>query len=85
MKVKQSAATMDSSIPRGNKMRLRNDTDTICINTDRLCLTLASTPEAVREVQRLRYKIFVESGVFSACSNEKMAWTQTNSMPFATI
>jgi putative hemolysin len=50
-------------------MRLQDDCGAIRINTNRLCLTLASTPEEVREVQRLRYKVFVESGEFAACSN----------------
>ncbi len=35
----------------------------------RLTLSLASTPEEIREVQRLRYQVFVESGNLSALSN----------------
>jgi putative hemolysin len=38
--------------------------------TARLTLSMASTPEEVREVQRLRYKVFIETQGLSALVNE---------------
>lgn len=40
-------------------------------HTARLTLSMASTPEEVREVQRLRYKVFIESLGLSALANEE--------------
>ena len=40
-------------------------------DTPKLSLSLASTPEEVREVQRLRYKIFIENNGLSALANEE--------------
>jgi putative hemolysin len=37
--------------------------------SSRLALSLASTPEEVREVQRLRYKVFIETGGLTALAN----------------
>jgi putative hemolysin len=37
----------------------------------KLSLTLASTPEEVREVQRLRYKVFIEAMGLSSLANEE--------------
>lgn len=37
----------------------------------RLTLSLASTPKEVREVQRLRYKVFIESQGLSALANDE--------------
>jgi putative hemolysin len=39
--------------------------------TPRLALSLASTPKEVREVQRLRYKVFIEGQGLSALANEE--------------
>jgi putative hemolysin len=39
-------------------------------NVSKLVLSLASTPEEVREVQRLRYKIFIETMGLSDLANE---------------
>lgn len=38
--------------------------------TPRLSLGLASTPEELREVQRLRYKVFIETNGLSALAND---------------
>jgi putative hemolysin len=43
-------------------MRLHTDAAAIRTTTNGLCLSLATTIEEVREVQRLRYEVFVESG-----------------------
>lgn len=40
-------------------------------NVSRLSLSLAATPEEVREVQRLRYRIFIESAGLSALANDE--------------
>lgn len=40
-------------------------------NFSKLSLSLASTPEEVREVQRLRYRVFIEAMALSALSNQE--------------
>jgi len=47
-------------------MRLLNRSSETVPSQARLTLNLASTPEEVREVQRLRYKVFVEKMGLSA-------------------
>lgn len=54
----------------------------IRLNTDGLSLTLASTPEEVRAVQRLRYRVFIESAGLNDQANAS-AWTQMSLMPVA--
>ena len=50
-------------------MRLATVSKEAAPNFSKLSLSLASTPEEVREVQRLRYKVFVESMGLSALAN----------------
>ena len=52
-------------------MRLLNTATGTAQGNSRLTLSLATTREEVREVQRLRYKIFVESSGRSALMNEE--------------
>ena len=40
-------------------------------NFPKLSLSLASTPEGVREVQRLRYKVFVEAMALETLENHE--------------
>jgi hypothetical protein len=50
----------------------------------KLSLSLATTPEEIREVQRLRYKVFIES---RACLRWQMrkVWIRMSSMNIAII
>ena len=50
-------------------MRLLTSTADASNVQGKLTLSLASTPEEVREVQRLRYKVFVETMGLSALMN----------------
>lgn len=50
-------------------MQLLTNSASVAPNSSRLSLSLASTPEEVREVQRLRYHIFIESAGLSALAN----------------
>jgi len=50
-------------------MRLLTPTPEQQTNTSRLTLSLATTPEEIREVQRLRYKVFIETLGLSALEN----------------
>jgi putative hemolysin len=50
-------------------MRLLTTAADAAINFPKLSLSLASTPEEVREVQRLRYKVFIEAMGLSALAN----------------
>lgn len=52
-------------------MRLLTTTTTDGCEFPKLTLSLASTPEEVREVQRLRYKVFIEAMGLSALANEE--------------
>jgi len=52
-------------------MRLLNTAIDANPSFPKLSLSLASTPEEVREVQRLRYKIFIEAMGLSALANEE--------------
>lgn len=50
-------------------MRLLTNSADANQSSSKLTLSLASTPEEVREVQRLRYKVFIESMNLSALAN----------------
>jgi putative hemolysin len=50
-------------------MRLLNASADTTVTTPRLSLSVASTPEEVREVQRLRYKVFIEGMGLTALAN----------------
>lgn len=50
-------------------MRLLTSTSEHSSNFSKLALSLASTPEEIREVQRLRYKVFIETMGLSALKN----------------
>jgi putative hemolysin len=52
-------------------MRLLTTTADASPGFPKLSLSLASTPEEVREVQRLRYKIFIETMGLSGLANEE--------------
>lgn len=52
-------------------MRLLPDAADIPSSSPRLSLSLASTPEELHEVQRLRYKVFIEDGGLDALANEQ--------------
>ncbi|MNR77879.1 hypothetical protein D3C72_85620 [compost metagenome] len=52
-------------------MRLLNASADTNLASPKLTLSLASTPEEVREVQRLRYKVFIESMGLSSLQNEE--------------
>ncbi len=51
-------------------MRLQTVSADASPHLSKLALSLATTPEEVREVQRLRYKVFVEASGLSALVNE---------------
>jgi putative hemolysin len=51
-------------------MRLQTVSADANPSLSKLSLSLATTPEEVREVQRLRYKVFVEAAGLSALANE---------------
>jgi putative hemolysin len=56
---------------KGRRMRLLTSTTTNAAPIfSRLTLSLASTPEEVREVQRLRYRIFIETMGLSGLAND---------------
>ena len=50
-------------------MRLLSNSADANQSSSKLTLSLASTPEEVREVQRLRYKVFIETMNLSALAN----------------
>jgi len=50
-------------------MRLLSNSADVAQSSSQLSLSLASTPEEVREVQRLRYKVFIETMNLSALAN----------------
>ncbi len=50
-------------------MRLLNASADTSSASPRLTLSMASTPEEVREVQRLRYKVFIEGMGLTALAN----------------
>lgn len=52
-------------------MRPTPDTIHAAPNTSRLSLSLATTLQEVREVQRLRYRIFIESAGLAALANDE--------------
>ena len=52
-------------------MRLLDASADANLASPKLTLSLASTPEEVREVQRLRYKVFIESMGLSSLQNEE--------------
>ena len=52
-------------------MRLLTSTSEQNTSFSKLTLSLASTPEEVREVQRLRYKVFIETMGLSALENSE--------------
>jgi putative hemolysin len=52
-------------------MRLQTVSAEANASLPRLSLSLASTPEEVREVQRLRYKVFVDAAGLPALANEQ--------------
>lgn len=51
-------------------MRLLNTMADVTRNSSKLTLSLATTPEEVREVQRLRYKVFIETMGLSSLENQ---------------
>ena len=52
-------------------MRLLNASADTNLASPKLTLSLASTQKEVREVQRLRYKVFIESMGLSSLKNEE--------------
>jgi putative hemolysin len=69
IKLKYLLATMCPSTLREPAMRLHTAT-TLFTRTEALSLSLATTRKELREVQRLRYKVFVEAGGLDRLAND---------------